>query len=329
MKDVPVSTHPDLLYGTNPGDDTGVFRIREDMALVQTVDFFTPMVDDPFTFGRIAAANALSDAYAMGAKPITALNLVSFPCSLGMERLSLILQGGYDKINEAGAVIVGGHSVDDKEPKYGLAVTALVDPRKMITNTGAKPGQSLVLTKKIGTGIISNMRKLGSGIMGGLKGFKALPQEVEEESIRSMITLNDKASALMLQFGVTACTDITGFGLLGHARNIAEASGVALEIRGADVPRFDGVLEIAVKGTAGGGHRNRDYIAPFVKRDRRVTDETFHLLCDAQTSGGLLMAVDEEKAADLVAALHGAGYDAAAVIGTVTNGPAGVLFLAP
>jgi selenide, water dikinase len=308
-----------------------VYRLRDDLAIVQTVDFFTPMVDDPYVFGQIAAANALSDCYAMGATPVTALNLVSYPCSLGMERLSQILRGGYEKVDEAGAVIVGGHSVDDKEPKYGLAITGVIDPRKMITNTGAKPGQRLILSKKLGTGIISNMQKLsaGGGLLSKIRGYRPLPESVYRESIQSMITLNDKASKLMVEFGVTACTDITGFGLLGHARNVADASGVALSINAGSVPSFDGVLEVAVEGTAGGGHRNRDYISGSVQRDSGVSDQAYHLMCDAQTSGGLFMAIDGDRAAEFVSALAGQGYPAASDIGEVLEGPVGTIFIKP
>jgi selenide,water dikinase len=326
---VPVSQHPDLLYGTNVGDDTGVFRLREDLALVQTVDFFTPVVDDPFLFGQIAAANALSDIYTMGARPITALNLVAFPCKLGMHQLSAILRGGQSKVAEAGAVIVGGHSVEDQEPKYGLAVTGVVDPRRMVTNSGARPGQKLILTKKIGTGIISNLRKMSGGLLEKVKGRKPFSPQVEEEAIQSMVTLNGVAARIMQEFGASACTDVTGFGLLGHARNVAEASGVSLEIQAGRVPSFPGVLDAAVEGTAGGGHRNRDHVESAVRRDPDVTEKQFHLLCDAQTSGGLLMSVDAERAEGLLHAMHQAGVIHAAVIGRVLEENPGRIFLRP
>ncbi len=324
---MPVPQHPDLLYGTNIGDDTGVFRLREDLAIVQTVDFFTPVVDDPFLFGQIAAANALSDVYTMGGRPITALNLVSFPCKFGMDRLSAILQGGQDKVKEAGAVIVGGHSVDDREPKYGLAITGVVDPRKMITNAGAQVGQKLILTKKIGTGIISNMRKLHRGMLQRLKGRNPIAPETERESVQSMIDLNTQAAKLMREFGCSACTDVTGFGLLGHAINVAEASKVSLEIWVDQVPHFQGVLEVAIKGTEGGGHRNATFFQNSIERGPHVTDQHFYLLSDAQTSGGLLMSVDAEKAEELVSALHSSGVLHAAIIGQVIEGEAGHLTL--
>jgi selenide,water dikinase len=316
-----------LLYGANIGDDAGVYKLRDDLALVQTVDFFTPVVDDPYLFGQIAAANALSDVYTMGATPITALNIISYPCRMGMERLALILRGGLDKVKEAGAVIIGGHSIDDTEPKYGLAVTGLVEPRKMITNQGAKPGQKIVLTKKLGTGIIVNMRKLSSGLKGRIRGLHPLSEAVFLESIESMTTLNARAAELMLKFGCTACTDVTGFGLLGHAKNVAEASGVALEIRAGQVPRFDGVWEVAIEGTAGGSRRNREYVEGVVQRDHLVTEQDLCLFSDAQTSGGLLMTVDADKAEPLISALKAQGHPAAAIIGEVHDGPAGTIFL--
>jgi selenide,water dikinase len=324
---VPVPQHPHLLYGTNVGDDTGVFRLQEDLALVQTVDFFTPIVDDPFLFGQIAAANALSDIYTMGARPITALNLVSFPCKLGMHSLSAILQGGHSKVEEAGAVIVGGHSVDDQEPKYGLAITGVVDPRKMITNVGARPGQKLILTKKIGTGIISNMRKLHRGARQRLRGQNPISPETEQESMDSMVALNRQAAEVMLEFECSACTDISGFGLLGHARNVAEASNVGFELWVDRVPYFQGVLEVAVKGTAGGGHRNLTFVRDSIERASGVSDEYVHLLCDAQTSGGLLMSVDSNKADELVAALRKSGVPHAAIIGQVVEEQPGRLLL--
>jgi selenide,water dikinase len=324
---VPSPRHPDLLYGANIGDDAGVFRLRRDLAIVQSVDFFTPIVDDPFLFGQIAAANALSDVYAMGATPITALNLVSFPCKLGLDRLTEILRGGQSKIEEAGAVIVGGHSLDDQEPKYGLAVTGIVDPTKMITNAGAKTGQLLILTKKIGTGIISNLTKSRKGFLGKLNAPKGPSAEVQRECFETMVALNAAAARSMREFDCTACTDVTGFGLLGHAGNVAEASGVAMEIWVDRVPRFSGVLASAIAGTAGGGHRNLAFIQKVVSRDPAVTDEYLYLLCDAQTSGGPLMTVDSEKAEDLLAALHAAGVNDAAVIGRVLDGDPGRLSL--
>ncbi|MEK6709012.1 MAG: selenide, water dikinase SelD, partial [Nitrospinota bacterium] len=247
--------HPDLLYGTHPGDDTGVFRLREDLAIVQTVDFFTPIVDDPFAFGQIAAANALSDCFTMGAQPVTGLNLVAFPCALGLDALGQILRGGAEKMREAGAVILGGHSVDDPEPKYGIAVTGTVDPRKMITNRGARPGDKLILTKKIGTGIVTNLTKAVSPLRRAARGLLGrggrLKEGVFEEAVASMITLNQRASRLMVEAGARASTDVTGFGLLGHLHNVMETSGARARVRFSRVPRFDDLLPRAIAGTAG------------------------------------------------------------------------------
>ena len=227
---LPCFTDPNLLYGLNPGNDTGVYRLREDLAIVQTVDFFTPIVDNPYEFGQIAAANALSDCYTMGAKPVTGLNLVSYPCAVGLDTLGEILRGGAEKMIEAGAVIVGGHSIDDPEPKYGIAVTGIVDPRAMITNTQARPGDSLVLTKKIGTGIVTTLNKPPDGFAGWMRrfhlggdGHTSIPKEVYEEAVRSMRTLNQRAGEIMVEFGAHACTDVTGYGLLGHAHNVARS----------------------------------------------------------------------------------------------------------
>lgn len=301
--------------------------MRGDLALVQTVDFFTPVVDDPFLFGQIAAANALSDIYTMGATPLTAMNLVAFPCRLGMERLASILKGGKSKIEEAGAVMVGGHSVDDREPKYGLAVTGVVHPDKMITNRGARPGQRLILTKPIGSGIISNLRKMARGRWHRLKGGYPITADVERACVQSMTTLNRRASEIMVAHGCTACTDVTGFGLLGHAHNVAAASGVSFELWVDQVPRFEGVLEAAIKGTAGGGHRNAEFVRRVVERDAEVSEFYFYLLCDAQTSGGLLMSIDVERTEACILALRQAGINQAAVVGRVLEGPAGRIVL--
>ena len=231
---------PNLLYGTNAGDDTGVYRLREDLAIVQTVDFFTPIVDDPYAYGQIAAANALSDCFTMGAQPITGLNLVGFPCQIGLDVLGRILAGGADKMREAGGVIVGGHSVDDVEPKYGIAVTGTVDPRIMVTNQGAKPGDKLVLTKKIGTGVVTNVTKQVNPVVRAARGIfgknGSLRDGVFEEAVESMKTLNKEASECMMRVGVNACTDVTGFGLLGHLHNVMEASGARARVVFSDVP---------------------------------------------------------------------------------------------
>ncbi|MDA0999186.1 MAG: selenide, water dikinase SelD [bacterium] len=320
-------TDPNILYGTNAGDDTGVYKLREDLALVQTVDFFTPIVDDPYDYGQIAAANALSDCFTMGAQPVTGLNLVAFPCDLGLDILGRVMAGGADKTREAGAVIIGGHSVDDPEPKFGMAVTGVVDPRKMITNRGAKPGDKLVLTKKIGTGIITNVTKAGNPLIEAAKsifgGGGKLKGGVFEEAVASMKALNRKASEVMQRVGVNACTDITGFGLVGHLHNVMEASRAAARIRFSEVPQFDDLLPHAMVGTAGGGERNRYWTKDFSGAKADVSEEMIALLNDAQTSGGLMMAVSAEKAAELIRELRAAGATAAAIIGEVIEGAPG------
>ncbi len=335
LEGLPCFTDPNLLFGTNPGDDTGVYKLREDLAIVQTVDFFTPIVDDPYDFGAIAAANALSDCFTMGARVVTGLNLVGYPCHLGLESLREILRGGSEKMIEAGGVIVGGHSVDDTEPKYGIAVTGVVDPRKMITNIGAKPGDALILTKKIGTGIITNTRKIRTGfgkVLGffsGGNGHKAIRDDVFEESVAAMKSLNRRAGEMMVEAGAGACTDITGFGLLGHAHNVAEASGVGLEISYDAVPKYEGIEAHALSGTKGGGERNRHWVRDFVQLEKGVGENEFAVLCDAQTSGPLLIAVNAAKAAPLVERMKAAGVPAPVIIGKVVDGPAGRIRVIP
>lgn len=314
------------MFGTNPGDDTGVYKLREDLAIVQTVDFFTPIVDDPFDFGAIAAANSTSDCFTMGAKVITGLNLVSYPCDLGLETLGHILRGGAEKMAEAGGSIIGGHSVDDTEPKYGIAITGVVDPRIMITNQGAKPGDSLVLTKRIGTGIITNAWKSRTGfgkmlnLFSGGNSNKKISDDIYEEAVASMKMLNRKASELMVEVGVDACTDVTGFGLLGHAHNLAEASGVMVEISYNAVPKFDGIEPHAITGTRGGGERNRQWITNFVQLGNGISKTEFAILADAQTSGPLLIAVDSSKANLLVQKMKEANVPAPSIIGKVLEG---------
>lgn len=319
LQDLPRTQNPNLIFGTGLGDDAGVYKISESLALVQTVDFFTPIVDDPFDFGAIATANALSDCYALGATPITGLNIVAFSCEVGHSVLAEILRGGAEKMAEAGAVIVGGHSVKDAEPKFGVAITGLVDPAKMITNDKAKVGDVIVMTKKIGTGIVTNIWKKRETIKSGIS------EAVLKEAIMSMKTLNATASRIMLQVGVHACTDVTGFGLLTHAHNIAEASRVAMEISYSKVPLLDGIEQFWDTGTKGGGERNRSWIKPHVELSSEVGDEEFAILTDPQTSGPLLICLPAEKGESFVEALKGAGVKSAAVIGRVSEGNAGTV----
>ena len=288
-----MTEHPDLLVGRETSDDAGVVRVREDLALVQTVDFFTPIVDDPFTYGRVAATNALSDVYAMGGRPLTALNIVCFPRkTLSLDVLRDVLRGGLETIREAGALLVGGHSVEDPELKYGLSVTGLVHPQRVVTNAGAQPGDRLILTKPIGTGV------LGTALKGGM-----LDADAEAETVRWMTTLNRDAAEAMQEVGAHACTDVTGFGLLGHALELASASHVTIEIRAAAVPLIPEARDLAAKGLIPGGtHANRKYCERAVEVDAAVDSLTVDLLADAQTSGGLLIAV----APDRVDALHAA-----------------------
>ena len=313
---------PSFIYGSGYGDDAGVFKIAGGMALVQTVDFFTPIVDDPYKYGRIAGANSLSDVYALGGKPLTALNILSVSCSIGHDVIGEILNGGGDAVREAGAVIVGGHSVSDNEPKYGLAVTGIVNPEKMVTSRSARPGDALILTKKIGTGILTSALKARNTFSSA---SSEMPQKVFTEAENSMMRLNKDASETMLEFSATACTDITGFGLLGHAGNIAEASGVKLVINYSAVPRFEWIENIAMVGTKGGGERNYNWLKPRIDVGEKVTRENIMILCDAQTSGGLLIAAPPEKAEAMVRRLRERGDEPAAVIGHVEEGEAGIV----
>jgi selenide,water dikinase len=295
LANLPLIEHPDLLVGRGTADDAGVIRVREDLALIQTVDFFTPIVDDPRTFGRIAATNSLSDVYAMGGQPLAAMNIVCFPRkSLSLEVLQDVLLGGLDAAQEAGALLVGGHSVDDAEFKYGLSVTGTVHPDRVVTNAGAEPGDRLILTKPIGTGVVATAVKRG----------KALP-EVEAEAIRWMCALNRDAAEAMQEVGAHACTDITGFGLLGHALEMASASRVTIELDAGSVPLLAGARELGAKGMFPGGSRaNRRHCERAVTLEDGIEPLLVDLLADAQTSGGLLIAVAEDRAEALHAALE-------------------------
>lgn len=282
---------------------------------MQSLDFFTPVVNDPTMFGRIAAANSLSDIYAMGATPVTALSVVAFPtCSLGTDVLAAVLKGGAEKVLEAGAVVVGGHTVEDQEPKYGLAVTGLADPAKLVTTQGCQPGDQLILTKPLGTGILTT----------ALKGEVLLESELQE-AINGMAMLNKEASRIMIEVGVSACTDITGFGLAGHALEMAEASEVCLELEGNALPHYPRALEMAEIGLIPeGSYRNRDHYMPRVAPGSEISQLALDLLTDPQTSGGLLIAVKPDKAALLKERLLGAGCGAWK-IGEATRGAKGTL----
>lgn len=309
----PTTLNSDLLVGLDTSDDAGVYRLNDDLALVQTVDFFTPIVDDPYSFGQVAAANAISDIYAMGGKPLTALNIVAFPiATLDKHILADILRGAADKLKEAGATLVGGHSIDDKEPKFGLAVTGLVHPQKIRTNTGARPGDKLILTKPIGVGILT------SSIKKGLLTSKEIARVTEV-----MATLNKKAAETMESYDVHACTDVTGFGLLGHALEIAKGSGVGIRMIQKQVPILEKVRELAEKGVIPGGTKNNyAHIKGSVSFPETMDQVDQWILCDAVTSGGLLIAVEVEQAEKLLSELHQVGVEAG-LIGEVIEEEAG------
>ena len=313
LASLPPEADPDLLVGADTHDDAGVYRVREDLALVQTVDFFTPIVDDGRDFGRIAAANALSDIYAMGARPLTALNLVAFSLErLGAEVLAQILAGGAEVAHEAGVTIVGGHSIDDAEPKYGLAVTGVAHPDSVVRNSTADPGDVLFLTKPIGGGAVTTALKRGSA-----------PSAIVRACTDVMATLNADAAAAALSTGPSAMTDVTGFGLLGHLHEMALASGVEATVEAGAVPALPGVVELLAAGAlAGGSRRNRDWIEPHVRWAGGVAEPVRALLCDAMTSGGLLVAAPAGRAAAMEDGLRAAA-PATARIGTLAAGEPG------
>ncbi len=289
-------------------EDAGVFRISPTLALVQTIDFFTPIVDDPYDFGRIAVANALSDVYAMGGKPITALNIVCFPQStMDFSILRKVLEGGLAMLHEAGVILLGGHTVDDPELKYGLAVTGVIHPARVVHSNTAQPGDVLILTKPIGTGIIST----------AIKANIASPTAISR-IVKSMTTLNRAASEAMMEIGVHACKDITGFGLLGHAAEMIDGTQVGMEIDSASVPIFPEAKEYAETGMLPGGlHRNRDFRKNIVSFNKTVPAPLQDILFDPQTSGGLLIALSKTKAPRLLRKLHSLGVKDAAIIGRV------------
>jgi selenide,water dikinase len=307
MRSLPVMRHPNLLVGTETSDDAGVYKLNDDVALVQTLDFFTPIVNDPYHFGRIAAANALSDVYAMGGKPLTAMNIVCFPITdLPNEILKQILKGGLEKIQESGAVLVGGHSVDDQELKYGLSVTGIVRPDKILTNRGAKIGDKLILTKPLGTGIIA------TAVKGNLSSPSAADTLIDVAS-----ALNDKSSRIMLEYDTHACTDVTGFGLGGHLLEMATASRVEIVIDTEKIPIIPEAREYASMGLIpAGSYATRRFCEDVVtiQAEGVLTDIIF----DPQTSGGLIIAIAPHHAAECLRALEDAGVSSAKIIGEVT-----------
>jgi len=307
---------PNLLVGLDVSDDAGVYKLTDEIALIQTLDFFTPIVDDPFNFGRIAAANALSDVYAMGGKPLTAMNIVCFPIKdMDNSVLRSILQGGLEIIHEADAVLLGGHSVEDPELKYGLSVTGVVHPQKFLTNAGAKPGDLLVLTKPLGTGVLSTALKAGE-----------LEESATMQITELMATLNKSAAEAMTEVNVNACTDITGFGLLGHSLEMAEASNVGLKIYAEKVPVFPAAKSFASMGLVpGGSYKNQKFCSKHLEIDPLVDPILLDIFSDPQTSGGLLISVPEEEAPFLVQKLKEKNTPAADIIGEITEEKPGTI----
>jgi selenide, water dikinase len=300
---------PNVLVGFDHADDAGVYQIAPDQALVQTVDFFTPVVDDPYIFGQIAATNALSDVYAMGGRPLTSLAVVCFPEKADLEILERILAGGLSKMVEAGCTVIGGHSIRDEETKFGYAVTGMIDPRKILANKGAKPGDSLVLTKALGTGVISTAIKKG-----------VAERAWVDAAIQSMTTLNKRAAEVISdgEFGVHAMTDVTGFGLIGHARELAFASEVALRLYVSKIPLIEGAIQCVRNGHIPGGlTNNRDFAECQVHYDEGISEDLKALLFDPQTAGGLLVSATEGSR--LSEALNAAGIPAAQVGAVLPN----------
>lgn len=299
-----------LLVGVESGDDAGVYQLNENTCIIQTLDFITPIVDDPFVFGGIAAANALSDIYAMGGKPLCAMNIVGFPTNtLPISILIAILQGGIEKIHEAEALLIGGHTVDDSELKYGLSVTGIVHPEKIVTNSHALPGDLLILTKALGTGIISTAQK-----------GKMVSKVHMNDAIASMLSLNRSASEQMVEIGANACTDITGFSLLGHAVNMAKSSGVTISFDSRKIPLLNGVEEYASQGLIpGGAYRNEKYFSKRINVAGPLTKEQLLIFYDPQTSGGLLISIARDKAELLLKRLRNSGINQATIVGEVIS----------
>ncbi len=311
LRELPPIDDPNVLVGTSTADDAGVYKLRDDLALVQTVDFFTPIVDDPYTFGAIAAANALSDVYAMGGRPISALAIAAFPEDMDPQTIGAVLRGGADKAREAGINIIGGHTIKDDEPKYGLAVTGVIHPDRVLRNSTAQPGDVLLLTKPIGTGILTTARR-----------SDRIGDDAMTVAIASMSALNRTAAELLDGCEVHAATDVTGFGLLGHLREMVSGANAGAEIVASDVPLLAGALELARAGVAPGGTKTNlaQALAAGVRFDERVDEALRLLLADAQTSGGLLLAMPAADAARYQTQAAARGVRAAA-IGTIVGEP--------
>ena len=319
LQALPPISHPNLIVGMEHGEDAGVYRLSEDLAIIQTVDFFTPIVDDPFTFGQIAAVNALSDVYAMGGRPLTAMNIICFPVrKMELSVLQQVLLGGLNKMQEAGVLLVGGHSVEDDELKYGLSVAGVIHPDRVLLNRGARAGDRLVLTKPLGTGIVS------TAVKGGVA-----DEDLQARSVACMTTLNREAAELIVQTpGIHACTDITGFGLVGHAAEMIENSEVSIRIRTSDVPFFPGIRELVEGGIVPAGlYRNRNFRADMVDVAAGCPPWLVDILFDPQTAGGLFVALAPERADELVRTMRSRGLGHAAVVGEVLAEPKGRILL--
>ena len=319
LERLPKFSDPSLLVGFETSDDAAVYRISDDVAVIQTLDFFTPVVDDPYTFGQVAAANALSDVYAMGGEPKIALNIVEFPGELNPDILGEILRGGADKVHEAGAVLVGGHSIQDDVPKYGLSVTGFVHPDKIYKNYGCVEGDVLILTKQLGVGIVNT----------AVKAQMASP-EAGQEVIQVMTTLNKRAKETAQKHTVHACTDVTGFGLLGHCSEMASASGAVIEITAGNISYIEDAKEYARMGLIpGGAYRNRKHVSEILEAEEGLDEMWLDLLCDPQTSGGLLLAVPENEAKAILEELarFGTGTKASVVGRVIKSGCDGRIML--
>lgn len=317
LSTIPIMRDSNVMVDISTHDDAGVYRLNDDTALIVTTDFFPPICSDPYTFGQIAAANSLSDVYAMGGKPLLALNLNMFPKDLPLEVLRDILLGGQDKINESGAFTMGGHTIEDNPPKYGLAVVGTISPEKVVTNSGAKVSQKMVLTKPLGTGSIVAAQRMGIAT-----------EESYQAAIESMATLNNISAEIMVKYGVKGATDVTGFGLLGHAVKMASASETTIKIYGERLPLLPGVEELIDDGCiAGAAFRNKEFTDGKVQYMPRASTIRKMVSLDAQTSGGLFMAVDSDKVDALVAELHQRGVNHARIIGEVVErGSSDVIF---
>lgn len=318
LNELKQSRNPNLLVGFEWSDDAGVYKLTDDLAMVQTIDFFPPIVDDPYIFGQIAATNALSDVYAMGGKPLTAMNVVAFPIhDMDIGILKEILKGGMQKLNEANVSLVGGHSIEDKEIKYGLSVTGVIHPDKIVTNQGLRIGDNIILTKPLGTGIISTALKGG-----------VIDSKIVEPVQESMCILNRAASEVMVEVGVNACTDVTGFGLLVHLCKMIASSQLSVIVNSSVVPVFDGVKEFAQIGfIPAGTSRNKKFSDKIIRQNKEIPDYLMDILFDPQTSGGLLISVSEDKTDEFLKRLKARNVQFACVIGKVVSEPEGMIIL--